>query len=341
MSGIISIMNNTQCPICLTEVAKENYSETYISPYNNQEYKRYECPNCDVHWWEPLKIIPEFYESEVIESYIALHEGIGLRLGQNHEAFFEYFPQNIRGRLLDVGCGNGLFLKHAKQAGFEVWGIDFDRKSVEVARKALNTDTIYAMSLEEFYEYASKEGLKFDVITFFEVLEHQDKPREFLEMVKGLLKEGGYIAGSVPNRERLFAKDIDWKYFHGDYPPNHFLRFSKECLEKVLKLSGFSEVSVRRLDFPFKEFFPYLEKRFFGNLLDGLKHKLKAMVVGSERRARVYAVEDFDKVSEKKALATVLKALKLGRNLVLLPLALLYLGKLKGNGMHLYFQAKG
>jgi 2-polyprenyl-3-methyl-5-hydroxy-6-metoxy-1,4-benzoquinol methylase len=41
------------------------------------------------------------------------------------------------------------------------------------------------------------------VITFFEVLEHQDKPREFLEMVKGLLKEGGYIAGSVPNRERF------------------------------------------------------------------------------------------------------------------------------------------
>jgi len=340
MGGIMSIMNNTRCPICLTEVAKENYSETYISPYNNQEYKRYECPNCDVHWWEPLKIIPEFYESEVFEAYTAFHEGIR-ELPEWCKPFFHLFPSQVRGRLLDVGCGDGVFLKHAKQAGFEVWGIDFDRKSVEVARKALNTDTIYAMSLEEFYEYAKKEGLKFDVITFFEVLEHQDKPREFLEMVKGLLKEGGYIAGSVPNRERLFAKDIDWKYFHGDYPPHHFLRFSKESLEKVLKLSGFSEVSVKKLDFLFKELFPYLEKKFFGNLLDGLKHKLKAMVVGSERRARVYAVEDLDKVSEKKALATVLKALKLGRSLALLPFALLYLGKLKENGTNLYFQAKG
>ena len=180
--------NKTLCPICHKELTTQNYKETYISPYNNQEYKLYECLNCDVHWWEPLKIIPEFYESEVFEGYIARHEGIGLRLRQNHEAFFGYFPQNIRGKLLDVGCGDGLFLKHAKQAGFEVWGIDFDRKSVEVARKALNTDTIYAMSLEEFYEYASKEGFKFDVITFFEVLEHQDKPREFLEIVKGLLK---------------------------------------------------------------------------------------------------------------------------------------------------------
>jgi 2-polyprenyl-3-methyl-5-hydroxy-6-metoxy-1,4-benzoquinol methylase len=60
------------------------------------------------------------------------------------------------------------------------------------------------MSLEEFYEYAKEKNLKFDVITFFEVLEHQDKPREFLEMVKGFLKGGGYIAGSVPNRDGMF-----------------------------------------------------------------------------------------------------------------------------------------
>lgn len=56
------------------------------------------------------------------------------------------------------------------------------------------------MSLEEFSEFAKKEGLKFDVITFFEVLEHQDRPREFLERVKELLKPGGWLAGSVPKR---------------------------------------------------------------------------------------------------------------------------------------------
>ena len=174
--------DKTQCPICETEVNKHEFKETYISPYNNQKYKRYEFPNCDIHWWEPLKIIPEFYESEVFEVYVTFHEGIR-ELPERCKPFFYLFPSQVRGRLLDVGCGNGVFLKHAKQAGFEVWGIDFDRKSVEVARIALNTDTIYAMSLEEFYEYAKKEGLKFDVITFFEVLEHQDKPREFLRIV--------------------------------------------------------------------------------------------------------------------------------------------------------------
>jgi SAM-dependent methyltransferase len=285
-----------------------------------------------------LKIIPEFYESEVFEDYVAFHEGIGTRLGENHKAFFKYFPSNVRGKLLDVGCGDGRFLRHAKEQGFEVWGIDFDKKSVESAKRNLGIDTIFAMSLEEFYEYANEKNLKFDVITFFEVLEHQDKPREFLEMVKGLLKEGGYIAGSVPNRERLFV-DMYWKYLHGDHPPHHFLRFSKSSLEKALNFAGFKDIEVYKLDFPFIELFPYLDKKLFGNI-DKLKIKLKGMVLGDERKARVYAVEELVEVSPNKGKAYLLMMLKLIRNAILLPFALGYVGRLKENGLNLYFHAE-
>ncbi len=331
-------MDKVKCPICYTEVEEQNFKETYVSPYNNQEYKRYECPNCDVHWWEPLKIIPEFYESEVFEDYVAFHEGIGTRLGENHKAFFKYFPSNVKGKLLDVGCEDGRFLRHAKEQGFEVWGIDFDRKSVENVKRNLGIDTVFAMSLEEFYEYAKEKNLKFDVITFFEVLEHQDKPREFLEMVKGLLREGGYIARSVPDRERLFV-ETEWRCFYGDYPSHHFLRFSKFSLEKALNFSGFKDAEVYKLDFPFIGLFPYLEKKLFGNL-DKLKIKLKGMVLGDERKARVYAVEELVEVSPNKGKAYVLMMLKLIRNAILLPFALGYIGKLKENGINLYFQAK-
>jgi len=335
-------MSKVKCPICYTEVEERTFKETYVSPYNNQEYKRYECPNCDVHWWEPLKIIPEFYESEFLEGYIALHEGIGTRLGENHKAFFKYFPSNIRGKLLDVGCGDGRFLRHAKEQGFEVWGIDFDKKSVESAKRNLGIDTIFAMSLEEFYEYAKEKNLKFDVITFFEVLEHQDKPREFLEMVKGLLKEGGYIAGSVPNRESMFIELL--RYDHvGDYPPHHFLRFSKPSVEKALNFVRFKDIDIYELDFPFAGLFLYLERKLFGNL-DKLKIRLKGMVLGDERKARVYTVEELAKVSPSKGkayiLIIILMMLKLIKNAILLPFAFGYAGKLKGNGISLYFQAK-
>jgi hypothetical protein len=194
-------MDKLKCPICYTEVGERNFKEAYVSPYNNQQHRCYECLNC-------------------------------------------------------------------------------------------------------------------------EVLEYQNKPREFLEMVKGLLGEGGYIAGSVPNRERLFV-EMDWKYFHGDYPPHHFLRFSKSSLEKVLNFSGFKDVEVYKLDSSLIELFPCLEKKLFGNL-DKLKIKLKGMVLGDERKAKAYVVEELTEVSPSKGKAYILMMLKLIRNAVLSPFALGY-----------------
>ena len=101
---------------------------------------------------------------------------------------------------------------------------------------------------------------------------------------------------------------------------------------------GFKHIEVYKLDFPFIELFPYLEKKLFGNL-DKLKIKLKGMVLGDERKARVYAVEELAKVSPSKGKAYILMMLKFLRNAILLPFAVGYVGRLKENGVHLYFQA--
>ncbi|MCC6026223.1 MAG: hypothetical protein LM575_04555 [Caldimicrobium sp.] len=55
------------CLIYGASVEAGSFKEVYVSPYNNQEYKRYECPNYDIHWWESVKFIPEFYESKVLK----------------------------------------------------------------------------------------------------------------------------------------------------------------------------------------------------------------------------------------------------------------------------------
>jgi hypothetical protein len=154
-------------------------------------------------------------------------------------------------------------------------------------------------------------------------------------MVKGLLKEGGYIARSVPNRESVFIEIFRDNYI--DNPPHHFLRFSKSSLEKVLNFSGFKDVEVYKLDFTFIELFPYLEKKLFGNL-DKLKIKLKEMVLRDERKEKAYMVDELAKVSPSKGKAYMLIMLKLIRNAMLFFLALGYAEKLKGNGLSLYFQ---
>lgn len=45
--------------------------------------------------------------------------------------------------MLDVGCGDGKCVKHAKEAGFGVWGVDFDKKSIETVRRQLGIDTVF------------------------------------------------------------------------------------------------------------------------------------------------------------------------------------------------------
>jgi hypothetical protein len=52
------------------------------------------------------------------------------------------------------------------------------------------------------------------------------------------------------------------------------------------------------------------------------------------------AVEDLDKFSQDKLKVGILKTLKLVRNAILSPFTLLYLPKLKNNGIHLYFQSR-
>lgn len=319
------------CPVCKFKVKEKNCIKVYISNWNKKEYKLYHCPSCDLQWWEPLKVEPEFYEEEGEEGYAVFHLGISETLGENHKMFFKHFPLKS-GRLLDVGCGDGRFLKKAKEVGFEVWGIDFDRKSVQVCREKKGLENVYAMSLEEFSELAKKEGLKFDIITFFEVLEHQDRPREFLEKVKELLKPGGWIAGSVPNRERIF------KFERYDFPPNHFLRFNRHSLLKLLNMLGFhSEVNGVRYEF--KSLPAYLGDVFLGSFGLKLKKLLKRSAVKDDKLASI-EVEDLKKVNPNTKLYFLSLLRKVRDGIFFLPAVVYYFLIPENKGIHLYFQGK-
>ncbi len=142
------------------------------------------------------------------------------------------------GELLDIGCGTGNFLAAARDAGYKVTGIELDRNAARFAKELLGLQNILPLTISEFVEQHAEE--LFDVVTFFEVLEHQAAPVEFLQRVKACLRPGGVIALSVPNRERwLTGPDVL------DYPPNHFLRWNAEALRKFLYTQGFEVLSVR------------------------------------------------------------------------------------------------
>jgi 2-polyprenyl-3-methyl-5-hydroxy-6-metoxy-1,4-benzoquinol methylase len=161
-----------------------------------------------------------------------------LPLEPGHKYFLADKSAPRSGRLLDIGCGTGNLLLAARDSGYEVTGIELDRNAARFAKERLGLHNICPLTISEFVEQHA--GERFDVVTFFEVLEHQAAPVEFLQKVKACVRPSGMIALSVPNRERwLTGPDVL------DYPPNHFLRWNAEALRKFLNTQGFEVLSVR------------------------------------------------------------------------------------------------
>jgi SAM-dependent methyltransferase len=116
---------------------------------------------------------------------------------------------------------------------------------VAVARGKFGLVNVSATTLDAFEAGCRERGEQFDLITFFEVLEHQDAPGAFLAQVMRLGRGGGAVAGSVPNRDRFLAA-LDRKLSDGDLPPHHFLWFSSRALTQLLERAGFEQVRITR-----------------------------------------------------------------------------------------------
>jgi len=156
------------------------------------------------------------------------------------DAAMRHLPKAENGqRLLDLGCGNGEFLLKARSAGWDVVGVDFDTKAVEVARKqCLDVRLGGVENLDPAEE-------QFDVITLAHVIEHVHHPVELLLACYKLLKPGGFLWIETPNIEsegyRIFGSS--WR---GLEPPRHLVLFTQKSMRSALSKVGFADVRVQR-----------------------------------------------------------------------------------------------
>lgn len=215
------------CPVCLAD------DSFYLAPHG--PYRLFHCRTCDLQFWHPRKNPgSEWYEED--EDYAARDARlVPDELPWNYRQFLRH-SLPMSSRILDIGCGTGIFAAHCQRKGYQVRGIDFSSRAIESAQKAFGLDGLYALSLEDFGRQENQP--EFDAVTCFEVLEHQDNPVRFITLVKGLLKPGGYIAISVPNRDRWNLLPL------GDFPPNHFTRWNVRALRHFLECQGFEIVEV-------------------------------------------------------------------------------------------------
>src|SRR5229473_8695934 len=215
------------CPAC-GEASRKAEIERY------GRYELFGCGACGLQFWEPREM-PDarWYE----QMYGGRDENL-LPLEPGHKYFLADPLAPLGGELLDIGCGTGNFLGAARDAGYGVTGIELDRNAARFAKERLGLQRVLPLTISEFAAQHPEE--RFDVVTFFEVLEHQAAPVEFLQKVKAYVRPGGVIALSVPNRERwMTGPDVL------DYPPNQFLRWNAAALRKFLSAQGFEVLAIR------------------------------------------------------------------------------------------------
>ena len=96
--------------------------------------------------------------------------------------------------VLEVGCGEGHFLKTACSSGYSIQGVELNPQVA--ARARAMGFVIHELMLDNLKKKICE---RFDVICSFQVLEHVPNPCKFLEEMMGLLKPGGKMILSVPN----------------------------------------------------------------------------------------------------------------------------------------------
>ena len=137
------------------------------------------------------------------------------------------------GRLLDIGFGDGSFLYFMQECGWDVAGVDFNQKMVELVGGELGVD-VRAGQLQD----AGFEAGSFDVVTLWGVLEHVQSPRETLAEIKRITGEGALLVIYTQNAAAPEARLLrdDWFIYEA---PRHLYSFNPDNLARLLATAGF------------------------------------------------------------------------------------------------------
>lgn len=150
-----------------------------------------------------------------------------------------FVPYKERGKILDVGCGNGERIAWMSTFGWELDGVDISKDACRWAGKRglqCHHGGVFDAQFPENY---------FDVVVINHVLEHLHKPLETLQECWRILKADGLLIIDVPNFGGFDSK-LFRETWNGLDLPRHLYHFTEGTLKDALCKSGFKISSWRR-----------------------------------------------------------------------------------------------
>lgn len=238
------------CPACESK---------NIKSYGFAEGSIFSCQSCPLQW---ARRNPDLFP-DIVENPDSLYmKPESISEPAKYRPYVDFFAtaekiikkNNLR--ILDVGCGSGVFIKAGIELGHDVKGIERDPQLAHFMPQHIK-DRVTFKAAEQL---RSDEGL-FDIITFWDSFEHIDDPFSVLKTVSQNLAENGIIFLRVNNRRDIynfltgFVLNIfpayGRKVLQGCFNfPDHVWNFSEVPMRRMLAKAGFSVTFFRPDDTP-------------------------------------------------------------------------------------------
>lgn len=135
------------------------------------------------------------------------------------------------GKMLEIGCASGSYLKEMHDVGWEVQGVEFSAAAGQRAQEL--GFQVYVGQLEE----APLPNGELDLVTGWMVLEHLHDPVRCLQKLRESAGPGAWLALSVPNAGAL-EFSVFGRFWYALQVPSHLYHFTPDTLRNVLHAGG-------------------------------------------------------------------------------------------------------
>jgi 2-polyprenyl-3-methyl-5-hydroxy-6-metoxy-1,4-benzoquinol methylase len=258
---------NFKCKLCNSSKIIKNFLQV------NKSYYLRKCKNCELVFpnIDVLKInnyeeivYKDYHDTEISKNDIKNIKYRNLKLLKNrYEYCYKSIFKNKKKKILEVGCGNGDFLKYLKSKKILTTGIEYNLNLVERCKKK---------GLNIFYKNLSvSSGNYFDACYMFDVVEHLTNPIKSFQNINNSLKKNGYFIFYTPNINSLGFELLKEKQ-NLIYPFHHISFFSKKNIKIISKKTNFKVVSIETKGLDIIDYLFFLE----------FKKKLKMSQLGNE-----------------------------------------------------------
>lgn len=220
-----------QCALC-----GGTNSKTFL---HAKERTVVECRDCGLRALSPMPTLDDMVDinEETVHPFFSAYL-------EDAESYRHYFAHKLddlgkqkgEGRLLDVGCGAGLFLDAARERGYQAAGVDLSPVPAAYARDELGLD----VTVGSLYSYGAPAG-SFDAVTIFQTIEHDPEPAALSAELYRIMAPGGVLMVTTPAADGFVAKVMGKRWF-GYRNVEHITFFTRRSLAFALERAGFEIV---------------------------------------------------------------------------------------------------